>query len=398
MPAIDKKSDTTGEIHEPTRIPRYLTVAELRLFNSDDPTHDNDFDEYPDTYSDDFTKLSDSFEEYSEADPLACLDDTLDDEAGEICELHVYENRYNSRGLMVTLRVGAMDELPAEILRNPHAALVLVRTYDQSRTLKNTTLEIRSPYMRKALQDVIGSYPGVNLDSVGIIQISGPDVPRCLFHYRQELHEYAEASNDDDIQEHVGFLLKYMARAMHKEMSSWQTLMESSEKRPGLEYADLWMAYRPGDLLFSLLESDGGPQICRLRNMEMTRQETGSGQFAEVWVLYGEVLDCTGEYVSYADYSTHIPKYDGYRPLGELLMFPLRYHSDEARIRDEQLKQSKYWLSLVGVHHRSYTGLAQLKKMNDVAPSATAQTNLSSDYDALPVSLNSCTTLLYITN
>lgn len=358
---------------------RYLTIAELRLFSSDDPLHDNDFDDYSDQNTDNDSEPISELE-----DPLACLDDTLEDEGGEFCELHVYEHRYNSRGVRVTLQVGASDQLPIETHRNPHAALVIDRSYDYSRALESTSLEIRSPYMRKAMQDVIGAYPGVNLDSTGILQLEGIDEPRCLFHYRHELRMYAERSGDDDMKEHVDFLLRYMARSMQKEMTSWQALMESNEKSPGLEFANLWMAFRPGELLCWGEECIGGQHVVRLRTFELKRTKATHG-ISEYWLLNTEMMDCNGEYVSFTNEVMTIHKYDGYRPLVDLSIFPLKYHKDEAQLRSEILNRGKVWLSLVGVHHRSYRGTAQLRKGNYMVSPVAAPGTAQNAFDTLPV-------------
>jgi len=387
MTSIDKDSESpspgppTENSNEKACRPHYFTVAELRLFSSDDPAHENDYDEFSDTYLHHSEDLPDETYDYSEADSLACLDDPLDDELGEICELHVYENRFDSRGMMRTVQVGAMDELPIETHRDPHAALVVVRTYDQSRTLKNTTLEIRSPYMRRALRKVIGTYPGVNLDSYGIIQISGPEAPRCLFHYRHELQAYSdERYDDEDIQEHMNFLSRYMAKAMHREMQNWLTLMESSERRPGLEYEDLWMAFRPGDLLYDYDTVFKAVCLTRLHTMDMSDNEDATKNRPKIWMMTVSRLDCDGDWVGYTTFTRTITRYDGYRALIDLQTYPLKYHENEARVREEHLQLGKRWLSLVtGVHHRSYTGVAVCHELENASRTETLSVSFDQD-------------------
>lgn len=355
----------------------YLTSRELKLFASDDTPNEIDLNATSDALSESSGDYRAGVSETSAHDPLAALDGLSDDEGGEICELHVYENRYNSNGFMINLQVGAMDELPTERRRNPHAALVVERTYTISRTLQNTLLEIRSPHMRKAMKSVIGTYPGVNLDAVGMIQISGANLPYCLFHYRHQLQEYAQTSEDDDFQEHMNFLLRYIAKTMQKEITSWQTLMESNEKKPGLDYADLWMAFVPGDLLFSSNVCPDSPHILRLKSMQFEPTESSArgisppgipGQMVPAqgrlacWLITCETIDCNGEYVSYVSKTIEIPQYAGYCALVDLPVYPLKYHANEAQLRDSFLKRGKDWLSLVGVHHRSYTGSARVRR------------------------------------
>jgi hypothetical protein len=292
-------------------------------------------------------------------DTLAYVDEIPDDEEGEICELHVYERRYNSKGVCVTVEVGAMDQLPIDLQPPSLAALVLTRHYNTAKELIDTLLEIKSPYMKKALKDVIKTYPEVNIGTEGAVQINGTSAPHCIFHYRYELEQYAEVSEDADIKEHVGFMLKYMERAMRKELSSWQAMMERNEQMPGLTFDDLWMAFRPGDLIYFQDNRVKAPAIMRLQRFEKTVVEHTHG-ISEYWYALCGVMDCDGDFVLSTATSMIINKYQGYRALETLEAFPLRYHRDEAQVRQTLLKRGKRWLALTGTHYRAYAGSAGL--------------------------------------
>jgi hypothetical protein len=299
-------------------------------------------------------------------DPLACIDATMKEDEGESCELHIYEHRYNSRGMMVAVEVGAMERLPFEASVNPQAALVLIRTYDQAKSLKGTTLQIRSPYMKKALRDVIKTYPGVNFDSAGPVLISGSSAPHCVFHYRRELENYAVASEDDDIKEHIIFLLAYMIRAVRKETDNCRAMMELSPKEM-LRFDDLWMAFRPGDLVCFTEGNFKLPSIMRLRSFDrVCMQPTPSSAETIHWQVAGEVMDCDGTHVAISITSLKLSKYDGYRALGELDIMPLKYSEDETQIRKELYLRGKKWLALTGpFYHRSYSGDVCLIALDD---------------------------------
>lgn len=88
----------------------------------------------------------------------AVAQDELDSE-GEDPEMHVYGARYNTRGKHLMLQVGTKTDFRPEKDTSHNAALVLIRVYDPDRSLKSTVLEVRSKYIRKALQLVIGNYP-----------------------------------------------------------------------------------------------------------------------------------------------------------------------------------------------------------------------------------------------
>ncbi|KAF2105457.1 hypothetical protein BDV96DRAFT_592463 [Lophiotrema nucula] len=360
--------------HDPDhdhRLIEYFTVSELRLFCSDDPRHHDDYDENSDIQLE--GEGSDSVPD-SLIDGLDNIELTVEDlyPPGEICELHVYEIRYNSRGEKVTLQVDATEDLDIPIDRSTDAALVLFRIYDSTKTLQSTSLEIRSTHMRFILREVIKSYPGVNLDSTGFVTIQG--TPRCLFHYRREIQAFAEESEDEDVKEHATFLLRYMRRTLEKELAAYETYMESNDKDPGMEFGNLWMAFKPGDLIYR--EVHGEPSLYRLRSMTLKRPQLatmsppgvpppplgGTHQLydappglpslpSDQWRFQMDLIQCDGENFGYSTTPVVIGSFEGYRALRDLAIFPFEHHPEKQVVRRNLLTRGKFYLSLTGIHH-----------------------------------------------
>jgi hypothetical protein len=139
-----------------------------------------------------------------EVDAFAALDEGVYKDEGKKCEIHMYERRYNSRGEAILLQSGCKSGLDWATENSIEAALVLTRYYTPRKELGATQLEIKSPYIKAALKEIIQSYPGVNIKSSGPINIMGD--PMCLFHYRNELQTYASKVRDKNSKEHVTFL------------------------------------------------------------------------------------------------------------------------------------------------------------------------------------------------
>jgi hypothetical protein len=368
------------------KIPQYFTAAELRLLGGDEPAFEGNVDatfphsEEPDHNGFDYagngntahssadsTSNEDSNEDEGaesgssdpsvDKDPLAGLEDTnSDDGRGQLCELHTYEVRYTSKGEAITLQVGSKEELELEKEKSQEAALVLTREYARlTKELLLTKLEVKSPYIKSALRDVMKSYWGVNLDSYGPITIY--DKPHCLFHYRSELKSYAEASDDPRVKQHVGFCLQYMERALRKEIGSYEKLMGDGAT-PGLEYSNLWMAFRPDDLLYQRL--NGHDIICRLRYIDEDSEFLNNHHIQEFWSIRTERVEFDGEDFVYSRHNVKIIKYDGYRPLSQLEIFPLQYLPDKGRIAQDLLARGRKYVSLSGIHYKHYEGAAEM--------------------------------------
>ena len=279
-------------------------------------------------------------------------------EEGQNCELHTYERRFNSRGEAILLQSGCKTELERENQPSAEAALVLTRLYDISRELQATQLEINSPHIKAALREAVRSYPEVNIDSSGPITIFGE--PRCLFHYRIELEAYASTLHDQIAKHHVNFCLRYMARVLRSEILSYRNTMQDQDVTPGLEFQNLWMAFKPGALLYQKINNVD--VICRLKEMSEIKEmyKTRGDKYAPFWHLRTEVLRCVGKQMSYMYHIVDISHYDGYKPLNELEMFPLEYHPQRDSIKRNILQRGEKYVSLRGIHHCSYEGLADI--------------------------------------
>jgi hypothetical protein len=267
------------------------------------------------------------------------------DSAGLTCEVKLYEARYNHKGERKPLHVGKHRNQEPEPHRDFKSALVFTRWYNLDREVDTTELTIRSPYLKQALKQVIKEYPGINLKTGNIVI---RDLPKCLFHYREELQMYGlTLPYDSDAFKHLVLLLKHMWEQLQVQYLSYNNLMESDLIVPGLDFGNLWMAFRPGDDLYTKVQ--GHHRIVKMRDIKVLRPRAG-------WrVAYAYIAD-NGEEVGYVENYCEIEKYDGYRPLVNLKAFPLRYHPDAEILKSKAIARGKKMMALRGVNYRMYEG------------------------------------------
>jgi hypothetical protein len=240
---------------------------------------------------------------------------------GSKCELRTYESHLNSRGEQIALQVGTKKKIKPSKVSEIDSALVLTKYYkdlDGHKVLDYTKLDVKSPHLKEALRKTIPRYPGLNLNSE---EISFRGLPRCFFHYRKELKAYGTTIQDPIAVQHLVFALQYMYNTLHDEMSSYYSFMESPSVTPGLEYSNLWMAFRPGDLLYTRV--DGVNQVLRFKEMK-------SEELCH-WV-YADMVTFDGTDFALRAKSFRIAQYTGYSELRKLPIFPLEYHSDSESI------------------------------------------------------------------
>ena len=273
-------------------------------------------------------------------DAFSALENDRYDHQGEKCEIHMYERRFNTRGEPITLQSGSRSDLVWTVESSIEAALVVTRFYNIKKELESTQLEIKSPYIREAMKTVIGSYPGVNINSSGPILVPGD--PMCLFHYRNELHSYASNCQTRKAREDILFCLKYLSKVLNREIMSYEELMENNDAAPGLEFQNLWMAFKPGTLLYG--QQQGISVISRLQSMQKVKPYLQP----EYWNLVTERIKCDGRDFIFVSEVVRISKYDGYRPLTQLVLFPLEYHRDAEGVRTNLLARGKRYVSMLG--------------------------------------------------
>lgn len=276
--------------------------------------------------------------------------------AGLNCELLTYESRYNTRGERVLLQVGTRS-LDTDKTRDHDSAFVLTRIYDQYRELENTKLEIRSPFVKQALQDVIVRYPGIDFHAK-IVTILGP--PRCIFHYREELQAYGAALEDETAARHLIFLLEHMYRVFEAEifiMSNWNNSTESSTTPPRMDFTGLWMAYRPGCPVYT--RTNGIDRVLRLKSMSRCECDNPFC-FKSSWTIVAQEISFDGDEYGYIQSKYYISKYDGFIGLEKLKVYPLQYHSNRTAITKMLIERGKKFMSLQNVHHRYYDGAAEV--------------------------------------
>jgi hypothetical protein len=275
----------------------------------------------------------------------ARVDPDDEEETGGLrCEIKTYEARYNSGGERITLQAGIKRVQKKLKMRDHDSALILTRYYHKDNELDYSELEVRSPHIRAALRAVIIKYPGLTFDTGKIII---RDEPKCLFHYRHELREYGLRRDDQVAVEHLVFLLNYMYRTLESEISSYYTFMESPSIAPGIEYKNLWMAFRPGDLIYT-----------KIGDIETVVRLVSMSQGLFSWSLYTKEIQYDGTTYGRHTVYLRIDRYDGYKPLEQLNAYPLQYCLHKDAITNSLIARGQKFLGLRGVHHRYYEGLA----------------------------------------
>jgi hypothetical protein len=285
---------------------------------------------------------------------LTQIDDPDPGSDGEDCELHIYEDRTDTRDEKVVLRVGTKSKVNVPKRKSHRACLVLTRHYfeDCGSSPVFVDLEIQSRYIVEALRTVIGTYHNIDFTSK-TITIREP--PMCLFHYRDELHQYAEASNNEQLKAHVQLCLQYTRKVLHQEIKIFDAFISSSSQSPELEHRHLWMVFKPGFLVYEKIE--GIEMLSRVRSItEFYERDTEE----DAWMITTERICYVGNKIGLTKHCITVSHYKGRKQVCDIPAVPLHFHPEEERIRYELVKRGQQYISLFGVNYCSYDGAAKM--------------------------------------
>ncbi|KAL7946245.1 P-loop containing nucleoside triphosphate hydrolase protein [Trichoderma barbatum] len=311
----------------------------------------NDFDSFLDS-SGDSSNTSDSLDQdFIWLSPAT----NATEAAGLDCELKQFSSIYNSKGDIVVVEAEFIKTLKVEKGRSFSSALTLTQYFNKDQTPGIKELVIRSPHMKAAIKAVVPSHKTTQVHIKHIL-IKGE--PRYLFHYRDEFRAYCANLQDQTAVKHVLFLMKYMCWELATQITLYRDNMIVDRGDESLDYSCLWMAFRPGDLIYEPARGYEDERVYRLISMEH------NGGFLSTFELSWSIkaLCIVSGDNKFREYEVDfkIDQFDGIRQLHTLPIFPLKYHPEATRIQAQLLDRGKKFCSLYSSHYRQYNGVAEL--------------------------------------
>jgi hypothetical protein len=163
------------------------------------------------------------------------------------------------------------------------------------------------------------------------------------------LRKYAETTDDESTKLHVLFCLKYMDKALSQEISTFENMTEADT--PCMDYENLWMIFKPGTLVYT--RKHGSEFVYKFNDMCQLKDDDSR----EFWELECEQVQSDGTIFGLTKRIVKIPKFEGFKALTDLIIFPLEYHKDCANVRETLMSRGRKYASLLGIHYRMYDGV-----------------------------------------
>ncbi|KAH9907710.1 hypothetical protein F4778DRAFT_797798 [Xylariomycetidae sp. FL2044] len=268
------------------------------------------------------------------------------------CEVKEYEARYDHEGKRAVKEVSRKQD--ADLKDDGKFAMRLYKYYNRESRIEKVNLEIQSPHIQEALRTIVRSYPDQNF--TGSVTLTGNSewlAMACLFHYKKELRLYGEGLEDTTAKRHVCLTVDLVEREFSRDIRRFESNIASST--PSIEFRDLWMLFRPGDLTFS--SGNNSYSQCINKIVKVMYNAGGMGCVPS-WIIIGKAFIHNGSTFGYTHRQLAISAYDGHKDVQSLPVSPLQFQSENDSIQKLLIARGQKYCSLHGIQYRAYSGVA----------------------------------------
>ena len=120
----------------------------------------------------------------------------------------------------------------------------------------------------------------------------------------------------------------------------------------------MWALWKPGT--FAYTTTYGSADDPRVFRVELAERHK-SFMKGELYHLDGKYFEFDGKKFGQGTVSDEILAFRGARKITSLPCYPLKYHPEEKKLREKLVERGKKFVSLSGVHYKSYSGMAYQK-------------------------------------
>ncbi|KAJ6443159.1 ATPase, AAA-type, core [Purpureocillium lavendulum] len=242
------------------------------------------------------------------------------------------------------------------------------RTFDTEGKYRATFVDIKSKLLRECLQDVIG-----NTRSASLVDETPKIDPNLLFLYLEDFRTHlkhlrkAEAAGDDrkerqkncirleNKMKQLKVLIKYLDKDYAKVKESLYPMLDSGV----ITFDLLWALWKPNTIIYGT--TYGNADDHRAFKVEMAYRQCAvmRGTF---YIVEGRYLDFDGKRFGLGSLTHEIPEFQGTCKITSLPCYPLKYRKDESMIREHLIARGRRFVGMSGVHFRSYSGIAYMRR------------------------------------
>ena len=260
---------------------------------------------------------------------------------------NLYQSKPDNRGKTTWVDKYPDDlEEAAENAESARYALLIRNTkcYDGRKKLQIASIIVQSPLLKKVLGSVLKDYPGITT-TLERLTFNAPFQP--FVHRWKNLVEALQDEGDPETKAHLELFHKILEAELRDDLKARDDFILNGV----ITFRTCWMIFEPGTIVFSL--RDGQNCAARLKNGNY--QSTRCG---ECYSLSCEIVDWDGENFGLGNSQLTVWGFEGTMKITKLSAYPLEYHPNLSKVKEELIQRGKAFEELSGYHYKNYQGIA----------------------------------------
>jgi hypothetical protein len=241
------------------------------------------------------------------------------------------------------------------------------RKFDWEQKYQGTIVDIKSKPLKESLQHIMAGVKGVSL--VGETLHMDPNM---LFLYLEEMREYADTLDQSATSrkrkekkaltlqaQHLRVMVRYLDKDFAEIKKNLYPMLENNQ----ITFDLLWALYKPNAIAYC--STYGDQDEGRAFKIDFATKEVNfmKGSWYNV---EGRYLEYDGKSFGMGTLHTEVSSFQGVRKISSLECFPLQYHKDAEKIREQLIERGKKFVQLQGMNHRYHKGMAYAKRKKQV--------------------------------
>ncbi|KZL82575.1 aaa family protein [Colletotrichum incanum] len=220
-----------------------------------------------------------------------------------------------------------------------------VKSNDSRKKLEADSIVIQSPWLKKALGEILDGYTGVACE-LERLEFNAPFHP--FVHRWTEFRKYL---NKKDLDETVKDHLKILHDILQYEIGNTIKAFEDYVAKGVITFEHLWMIFQPGAIV---LAAHKGPQSA----FELEETEYMENQCGKFLQLRADCVDYGGKTFGRHREKINVPEFLGTKKITGLNAYPWAFHTEKDKFRAALVRRGKVFEELAGHHYKQYSGTA----------------------------------------
>lgn len=248
-------------------------------------------------------------------------------------------------------------------------AFLVRRTFDWENKYRDTVVDIKSKLLRAALVDVMKDCKSVALE------VAEPTLdPNLLFLYLEELRTYYKTTLKAKIKaekkkkgikklEQQRKIVKVLVQYLDVDYEDTKKTLYPLLEAGNITFDLLWALFKPNEIaVTSCYGIWSEPRCFKVEYANKCASLTRG----EWYCIEGRYLEYDGKSFGFGDFESDVEGFKGPRKITTLSTYPLQYHQDPEKVKQQILERSEKFLNLEGMHYKFHKGLAFMKKKKQV--------------------------------